>query len=103
MELVYIWQALGTSHDGHLTDSPPTIPSTELYVQRACNFAIFSEWSVSVKTQNQKNMQTTNYIHVGTPFVYQGQELGMVHPKDWKIEDYKDVETMTCYKEYITS
>jgi oligo-1,6-glucosidase len=48
-------------------------------------------------------MQTTNYTHIGTPFIYQGTELGMVQPKDWRIEDYKDVETKTFYREYIAS
>ncbi|KAF7551297.1 hypothetical protein G7046_g7758 [Stylonectria norvegica] len=29
----------------------------------------------------------------GTPFVYQGQEIGMTNvPKDWPLEEYKDVE-----------
>lgn len=30
----------------------------------------------------------------GTLFVYQGQEIGMINaPKDWPIEDYKDIGT----------
>ncbi|OXV11611.1 hypothetical protein Egran_00628 [Elaphomyces granulatus] len=34
----------------------------------------------------------------GTIFLYQGQELGIPHPDNWKIEDYKDVETLNEYK-----
>jgi glycosidase len=37
----------------------------------------------------------------GTIYLYQGQELGMPHPDDWKIEDYKDVETQQYYKAYV--
>ncbi|GAQ06594.1 oligo-1,6-glucosidase [Aspergillus lentulus] len=33
----------------------------------------------------------------GTPFIYQGQELGTPHPQNWKIEDYNDVETHAYY------
>jgi alpha-glucosidase len=35
----------------------------------------------------------------GTLFVYQGQEIGMINaPKDWPIEDYKDIESVNYYK-----
>lgn len=37
----------------------------------------------------------------GTPFLYQGQELGLPHPENWSIEDYKDVETQKYYKAYV--
>ncbi|KAF4121360.1 oligo-1,6-glucosidase, partial [Geosmithia morbida] len=31
----------------------------------------------------------------GTPFVYQGQEIGMTNvPKDWPIEEYKDIDCL---------
>ncbi|CAL3963144.1 unnamed protein product [Diplocarpon coronariae] len=34
----------------------------------------------------------------GTLFVYQGQEIGMINaPKDWPIEDYKDIESSNYY------
>lgn len=34
----------------------------------------------------------------GTLFVYQGQEIGMINaPKDWPIEDYKDIESINYY------
>ena len=36
----------------------------------------------------------------GTLYVYQGQEIGMINmPKDWAIEDYKDVDAMNHYNE----
>ncbi|KAJ1334212.1 oligo-1,6-glucosidase [Microdochium nivale] len=36
----------------------------------------------------------------GTLFVYQGQEIGMVNvPKDWPLEEYKDIESTNFYRE----
>lgn len=37
----------------------------------------------------------------GTPFLYQGQELGFPHPQKWKIEDYPDLETQVYYKRCV--
>ncbi|KAH8895074.1 glycoside hydrolase [Thozetella sp. PMI_491] len=35
----------------------------------------------------------------GTLFIYQGQEIGMVNmPKDWPIEDLKDIEALNFYR-----
>jgi glycosidase len=32
-------------------------------------------------------------LQAGTPFIYQGQELGAINvPKEWPIDEYKDVE-----------
>lgn len=34
----------------------------------------------------------------GTLFIYQGQEIGMTNiPKDWPIDDYRDIETLNYY------
>lgn len=39
----------------------------------------------------------------GTLFVYQGQELGMSNlPRDWPIEEYRDVETQNFYQLFVT-
>jgi oligo-1,6-glucosidase len=36
----------------------------------------------------------------GTFFLYQGQEIDMVNaPKQWPIEEYKDIEALNNYKE----
>ncbi|EQB56332.1 alpha amylase [Colletotrichum gloeosporioides Cg-14] len=36
----------------------------------------------------------------GTLFVYQGQEIGMINvPRDWPIEDYKDIESQNYYND----
>jgi len=38
----------------------------------------------------------------GTLFIYQGQEIGMINvPKDWSIEDYKDIESVNYYNSVV--
>lgn len=37
----------------------------------------------------------------GTPYIYQGQELGMTNRSDWPIEDCRDLETINHYKEVV--
>jgi glycosidase len=35
----------------------------------------------------------------GTPFIYQGQEIGMTNvPKDWPMEEYKDIDCLNHWK-----
>lgn len=37
----------------------------------------------------------------GTLFIYQGQEIGMTNlPRDWSIEEYKDINTINYYKAF---
>ncbi len=38
--------------------------------------------------------------HRGTPYVYQGEEIGMTNVAFESIEDYDDVETLNVYKEW---
>ncbi|SPQ18476.1 1478d661-a025-4ccd-8bc5-a3f9bd957fc4 [Thermothielavioides terrestris] len=46
-----------------------------------------------------KMLATFMGLQAGTLFVYQGQELGMANlPKDWGIDEYKDVETQNLYR-----
>ncbi|VEU59175.1 alpha,alpha-phosphotrehalase [Mesomycoplasma neurolyticum] len=39
----------------------------------------------------------------GTPYIYQGEEIGMINPNFKKIENYNDVETLNFYKQNIDS
>ncbi|KFY00337.1 hypothetical protein V490_01403 [Pseudogymnoascus sp. VKM F-3557] len=49
-----------------------------------------------------KMLATFIALQSGTLFVYQGQELGMANiPKDWGIEEYKDVETQNYWKSAV--
>lgn len=38
-------------------------------------------------------------FQAGTPFIYQGQEIGMTNvPRDWPIEEYKDIDCINHWK-----
>lgn len=37
----------------------------------------------------------------GTPYIYQGEEIGMTNVKFSSIEDYRDIETLNMYEEKI--
>ncbi|MBE8597104.1 alpha,alpha-phosphotrehalase [Xenorhabdus sp. BG5] len=37
----------------------------------------------------------------GTPYIYQGEELGMTNPHFTRIEDYRDIESLNMYQERI--
>ena len=38
------------------------------------------------------------YLMQGTPYIYQGEELGMTNPHFTKIEQYRDVESLNYYR-----
>ncbi|OES43763.1 alpha,alpha-phosphotrehalase [Domibacillus iocasae] len=44
-----------------------------------------------------------NVIHLmkGTPYIYQGEEVGMTNPDFDRIEQYRDVESLNMYREFI--
>jgi len=39
----------------------------------------------------------------GTPYVYQGEELGLTNPYFESIEDYRDIETLNWYDENLSN
>ena len=50
-----------------------------------------------------KMLATMNHTLQGTPFIYQGEEIGMTNVKFDDINDYKDVEIHNLWKEYVLS
>ncbi|MCI8843907.1 MAG: alpha-glucosidase [Oscillospiraceae bacterium] len=46
-----------------------------------------------------KCIATMLHLHQGTPYVYQGEELGMTNCPFGSIENYRDVETLNAYRE----
>ncbi|KYD09156.1 alpha,alpha-phosphotrehalase [Heyndrickxia sporothermodurans] len=48
--------------------------------------------------ESAKMLATTIHLMQGTPYIYQGEEIGMTNPKFQRIEDYRDVETLNAYK-----
>lgn len=51
--------------------------------------------------ESAKAIAIMNYCLKGTPFIYQGQEIGMTNPVITDINDYRDVEVFGFYKEYV--
>lgn len=45
-----------------------------------------------------KMLATTLHMMKGTPYIYQGEEIGMTNPYFNKIEDYRDVESLNMYE-----
>ena len=47
--------------------------------------------------ESAKMLATTIHMMKGTPYIYQGEEIGMTDPYLEKIEDYRDVESINYY------
>ncbi len=48
-------------------------------------------------------LATVLHLHRGTPFVYQGEELGMVNAGFTDLADYRDVESLRFYREAVAA
>ncbi|MEP6797791.1 MAG: alpha-amylase family glycosyl hydrolase, partial [Lapillicoccus sp.] len=46
-----------------------------------------------------KLLATVLHLHRGTPYVYQGEELGMPNAGFARVEDYRDIESLNHYRE----
>jgi oligo-1,6-glucosidase len=63
-------------------------------VSRFGNDGVF--WEKSAKM-----LATCLHLMKGTPFIYQGEELGMTNVQFPSITDYKDLETLNMYQEEV--
>ncbi|GAM12918.1 alpha,alpha-phosphotrehalase [Mesobacillus selenatarsenatis] len=48
--------------------------------------------------ESAKMLGTAVHMMQGTPYIYQGEEIGMTNPYFERIEDYRDVESLNIYK-----
>ncbi len=53
------------------------------------------------RVESAKMLATFLHMLQGTPYVYQGEEIGMTNVKFEAISDYRDIETINMYKEYV--
>lgn len=53
------------------------------------------------RVESAKMLATFLHMMQGTPYIYQGEELGMTNVRFSSIEDYRDIETLNMYKEYV--
>jgi oligo-1,6-glucosidase len=49
------------------------------------------------RVASAKTLATVLHLHQGTPYVYQGEELGMVNAPFAAIGDFRDIETLNYY------
>lgn len=52
------------------------------------------------RVQSAKMLAMVLHGMQGTPFIYQGEELGMTNPDFRSIDDYRDVESLNLYRQY---
>lgn len=50
------------------------------------------------RVESAKMLAACIHLMRGTPYIYQGEELGMTNAGYTSIEDYRDVESLNCYR-----
>jgi oligo-1,6-glucosidase len=55
------------------------------------------------RVQSAKLLATVLHLHRGTPYIYQGDELGMTNYPFSGIEDFRDIESLNYYAEALTT
>ncbi|MFJ5716852.1 alpha,alpha-phosphotrehalase [Neobacillus sp. NPDC093127] len=60
---------------------------------------VVSRFGDDGKYHKESAKMLANSLHMmqGTPYIYQGEEIGMTNPKFESIEDYRDVETLNMF------
>jgi oligo-1,6-glucosidase len=53
------------------------------------------------RVEAAKLLATFTHMLQGTPYVYQGEEIGMTNVMFESIEDYRDIETRNLYREFV--
>lgn len=53
------------------------------------------------RKESAKMLATLLHTMQGTPYIYQGEELGMTNVKFPSIDDYRDIETLNMYREKV--
>ncbi|MGE7615274.1 glycoside hydrolase family 13 protein [Paenibacillus sp. NPDC101420] len=53
--------------------------------------------------ESGKMLATLLHTLQGTPYIYQGEEIGMTNVQFASIDDYKDIEIVNMYKEYLAA
>ena len=56
-----------------------------------------------LRVESAKMLATTMHLLKGTPYIYQGEEIGMTNVHFDSLDQYRDVETLNFYKERTES
>lgn len=65
---------------------------------------IVSRWGNDKEYRNESAKMLATILHMmqGTPYIYQGEEIGMTNVRFEKITDYDDIETRNMYNDRIS-
>lgn len=55
------------------------------------------------RVESAKLLATFLHMQQGTPYVYQGEEIGMTNVAFDTIADYRDIETLNVYREFVVN
>lgn len=53
------------------------------------------------RVESAKLLATFLHMLQGTPYIYQGEEIGMTNVKFSSIDDYRDIETLNMYRDFV--
>jgi oligo-1,6-glucosidase len=53
------------------------------------------------RVESAKLLATFLHMLQGTPYIYQGEEIGMTNVRFASIDDYRDIETLNVYREMV--
>ena len=53
------------------------------------------------RVRSAKMLGTVLHLHRGTPYIYQGEELGMTNAPFASIDDFRDIQTLNHYAEAV--
>ena len=62
----------------------------------------FGDDSPEHRVNSAKTLATVQHLHKGTPYVYQGEELGMTNTNFVSIEDYRDIESVNYHADAMS-
>ncbi|BDZ29702.1 alpha-glucosidase [Lactiplantibacillus sp. WILCCON 0030] len=63
----------------------------------------FGNDSPQYRDRSAKMLATCLHLLQGTPYIYQGEEIGMTNAHFKQLADYRDIETLNAYDELVTS
>ena len=65
---------------------------------------IVSRWGndKEYRVESAKMLATMLHMQKGTPYIYQGEEIGMTNVRFDSIDDYNDIESLNMYKERLS-
>lgn len=61
----------------------------------------FATDDLKYRVKAAKMLGTTLHFLQGTPYIYQGEELGMTNVHYTKLDQYEDIESLNAYDEYV--